>query len=95
MRESLRRVVCEGDNERVVLTIQNENKKIRSYLGELIREICFVQSCFDTCQIRSIPRRCNLAAHIMAQAAHSDPKRVWIEEVPQQLNEVYFHDLIN
>jgi len=31
----------------------------------------------------------------MAQEAHSDPNRVWIEEVPQQLNEVYFHNLIN
>jgi len=75
--------------------IHNDRKDNRSYLGELIKEIRLHQSCFDMCQIRSIPRSCNIAAHVMTQVALFDPNRIWIEEVPHQLNEVYFHDLIN
>jgi len=89
-----RRVVFEGDNESLIRRIQNGKIDDRSYLGSFIMEIQSLQYYFDKCQFSFIPRCCNKVADSLAHLAHTDPNKVWIEEVPIVVHDVYFHDLI-
>jgi hypothetical protein len=84
----------EADNERVIKLVQNEKIENRSYLGKILDEIRVLQSSFDTCQFRFISRKYNNVAHNMAHLAHSCPDRVWIEEVPLDVQDMYYHDIL-
>ena len=88
-----KRMVFEGDNEKVFNLVQNDISDIRSYLGRILNEIQKLQSQIDTCRFSVISRAANSVAHNLAHLAHSDPNRIWIEEVPYSTQEVYFHDL--
>jgi len=90
-----RRVSFEVDNELLARMIQNEQAEDRSYLGQLIYEIRSLQSCFDMWSLKHIDRSRNGLAHKMAQIAHSDPNKVWIEEVPFEANRMYLQDIIH
>jgi len=85
----------EGDNERVMWLVQNGQNEDKSYLGGIIKETQEIQSHFDICNFNSIPRTCKTTTHVLDQIAHYNPNKIWIEEASVQLNEVYFHDLIN
>lgn len=37
----------------------------------------------------------NKLAHALAHLAHSNPDRIWIEEVPPEVVEVYYRDILN
>jgi hypothetical protein len=90
-----RKVLFEGDTERDFSLIQNDNTKDRSYLGSMIKEIQDLQSHFATYDFRFIHRERNIVAHKLAHLAQSDPNKIWFEEVPKLLIDVYFHDLLN
>jgi len=80
-----KRVVFEGDNEKVFTLVQNDISDIRSYLGRILSEIQKLQSQIDTCRFSIIPRTANSVAHNLAHLAHYDPNRIWIEEVPYSI----------
>lgn len=90
-----RRTLFEGDNEKIFKRIQNVENEDRLYFGFLIKEIQILQSRFNTCQCNFIHREANSTAHSMARLAHSSPNRVWIEEVPSEILDVYCKDLLN
>jgi ribonuclease HI len=85
-----RRVIFEGDCEKVIRQIQNSNIQDRSYLSLIVKEIQHIQSFFDKCSFRFTHRSGNKVADRMAQLAHTDPNVVWIEEVPLAVTDVYF-----
>jgi len=84
------RVLIEGDNAKV-FRFCSKWKNGR----QILKEIQLFQWQLDMCQFQSIPRVCNKMAHCLAQIAHSDPKKVWIEEVHKGTSEVYSQDLIH
>lgn len=90
-----RRMIFEADNQRLIRLVQNEKEEDRTYLGQIIGVIRQLQSHFDTRQFRHISRTCNKVAHCMAQLAHLNPDKVWIEEVPIEAQEMYFHEILN
>lgn len=90
-----RRVCFEGDNEKVIRLAQSNNIEDKSYLGSVLKEIQAMQWSFDAWQFQSISRKCNKTAHAMAKLAHLNPNEIWLEEIPPQISEVYFHDLIH
>lgn len=89
-----RHMEFDSDNEKIVHLVQNEKKENISYLGLILSEIRVLKSCFDTCHIKYISRSCNLVAHNIAQLAHSSLDTIWLEEVPLDVQEVYYHDLL-
>jgi hypothetical protein len=91
----IRHMVFEADNEKAIRLIQKHKIEDITYLGMIIYEIGALKSSFDTCQFKHISRKCNSLAHHMAQLAHSSPNRVWIEEVPLEVQNMYFHDILN
>ena len=90
-----RKVVFEGDSEKVVHMINKENGMDRSYLGLFIQEIQLIKSNFDKCNFRFTHRDNNKVADKLAHLAHPEPDLVWMEEVPLAIYDVYFHDLLN
>lgn len=86
-----RRVIFEGDNKRLMQRILDLRKQDKSYFGSIVKEIQQHQKFFNLCLFSYIPRLGNSVAHSLARLAHSKPNRVWIEEVPNDINEVYFH----
>lgn len=95
MECGFRRLVFEGENETIIRRIQNDKLVDRSYLGETIKGIQKIQSGFDMCSFKFIHRDSNIVAHMLAQLALIDPNKVWLEEVPPPITDVYFHDLLN
>jgi hypothetical protein len=85
-----REVVFEGDNEKIWKMVGSGAKDDRSYLGSVIQEIQKIKPCFDTCLFRFTHRDSNLVGHKLAQLAHTDPNKVWIEEVPPLLGKCIF-----
>jgi len=90
-----RRVLFEGDNEKLMKRIQTEELEDRSYLGFIMKEIQVLQSLFDTCQCNFINREANATTHSLAHLAHSNPNEIWIEEVPEAISDVYVTDILN
>lgn len=90
-----REVIFEGDNEKIWNMTRFGSKENRSYLGSVIQEIQRTQSYFAKCNFQFTHRDNNLVGHKLAHLALSDPGKVWIEEVPPLISEVYFHDLMN
>jgi len=88
-------VVIEGDNESLFKSVCKKDMKNRSYLGSIVKEIQTHHSQFTTCNFHFIPRMSNKIAHKLAHLALSDPNRVWIEEVPEVISNLYFHELLS
>jgi len=89
-----RHMVFEVDNDKMVRMAQKNKIDNISYLGKVIYEIGALKSSSDTCHFRYISWNCNEVAHTMAQLAHSSTNKVWIEEVPLEVQEVYYHDIL-
>lgn len=95
-----RRVYFESDNKRLISLIKEEQlkteeKRNRSYTGQMIKEIWKLQLSFDKCNFMFTHRSGNKVADQLAHLAHEKPNMVWIEEVPIEANTLYFHDLLN
>ena len=95
-----RRVCFESDNERLIRLIKEEQmkteeKRNRSYMGHMIKEIQRFQISFDKCHFLFTLKSGNKVADQLAHLAHEKPSMVWIEEVPTVANTLCFHDLMN
>jgi len=84
-----RHMEFESDSEHLVGMLKSKENRNRSYMGLIIREIISLMSHFDLCVFRRTHRLGNSVAHCLAQLAHSEPNRVWIEEVPVQIQSLY------
>jgi len=54
-----------------------------------------LKTSFAYCLFTFAPREGKKVAHKLAQLAHSEPNKFWMDEVPYSIIEVYFHDLIH
>lgn len=90
-----RKIIFEGDNERVILMARNGKLHNKTYLGSIIEEIQSLQRAFDICNFNFSHKSSNKVTHKLAQMAHSEQNHVWLEEVPNTILDVYFHDLVH
>jgi hypothetical protein len=88
-------VEFESDNKRLVQLINLGDNNPNSYVGSIVWGINCIKHSFRSCIVRHINRQANKASHCMAQLAHSEPNKVWIEETPSQLVNVLIRDLIH
>jgi len=90
-----RTVVFEGDNEKLMRLVREDYVHNRSYLGLMLQEIHRAKSSFDTYQFLFTLRSGNKVANRLAQLAHFEPNKVWMEEVPLEISSLYFQDNLN
>jgi hypothetical protein len=88
-------VEFESDNKRLVQLINLGENNPNSYMGNIVWGINCIKRSFRSCIVRHITRQANKASHCMAQLAHSEPNKIWIEETPSQLVNVLIWDLIH
>ena len=84
---SLHHVVIEGDSLRVIQAII-DTQLVQTLYGHIIDEIKLLSSLF-TCSFLHVNRKGNMLAHALARRAIlSADTEVWIEELPQDLEDV-------
>ena len=84
---SLHHVVIEGDSLQVIQAII-DTKPVQTLYGHIIGEIKLLSSLF-TCSFLHVNRKGNMLAHALARrAVLSADTKVWIEELPQDLEDV-------
>ena len=89
----LAHVMVEGDSLRVITAINNPQKN-RTQWGHVVEDIKKASSWFQTCSFGHIYREGNSLAHSLAKrAVLSADLDVWLEELPQDLIDVFQSDL--
>ncbi|GAU44642.1 hypothetical protein TSUD_180690 [Trifolium subterraneum] len=88
-------VIFESDNSQLISIINGPASLPRSYLGDLVLGSLFHKSHFRDCSFNHVMRGANNAADFLANQAHSEPNRIWLEETPPQLVSILILDLIN
>ena len=84
---SLHHMVIEGDSLQVIQAII-DTKPVQTLYGHIIGEIKLLSSLF-TCSFLHVNRKGNMLAHALARrAVLSADTEVWIEELPQDLEDV-------
>ena len=83
----LHHVVIEGDSLRVIQAII-DTRPVQTFYGHIIDEIKLLSSLF-TCSFLHVNRKGNMLAHALARrVVLSVDTEVWIEELPQDLEDV-------
>ncbi|XP_050280472.1 uncharacterized protein LOC126721479 [Quercus robur] len=89
----LGQVMVEGDSLRVITAINNPQKN-RTQWGHVVEDIKKASSWFQTCSFGHIYREGNSLAHSLAKrAVLSADLDVWLEDLPQDLIDVFQSDL--
>lgn len=89
-----RKVIFKCDCAKVIRMIQEGGEDERSYLGNFIHEILFMQNQFEECRFCFSHRECNTVAHNLARLALSEPNNFWVEEVPIQIWDMYHLEVL-
>ena len=80
-------MVIEGDSLQVIQAII-DTRPVQTLYGHIIDEIKLLSSIF-TCSFLHVNRKGNMLAHALARrAVLSADTEVWIEELPQDLEDV-------
>ena len=90
---SLTRVVMEGDSLKVIEAI-NSPKQCRTQWGHIIEDIKIASLYLQECSFCHVSRGGNNLAHSLARrAVLTADTDVWLEELPQDLDDVFQSDL--
>lgn len=88
------KVVVESDCQQVISKLKNGTID-RSYEGFIISDILSLVNFFNVISFKYVRRICNGVAHCLAKCSHSfDGFRVWMEEVPPEVNLLVAKDLL-
>ena len=80
-------MVIEGDSLQVIQAII-DTRPVQTLYGHIIDEIKLLSSIF-TCSFLHVNRKGNMLAHVLARrTVLSANTEVWIEELPQDLEDV-------
>lgn len=83
----------EGDSLQVIRAINNK-KLDRLWLGHIIQDIKMMGSCMQFCSFSHICKGGNRLAHSLGRRAIlATDTDVWLEELPQDLDNVFQSDL--
>ncbi|XP_030945152.1 uncharacterized protein LOC115969601 [Quercus lobata] len=95
VKELLLSQACfEGDCQRVIQAI-NAGGPNRTLFGHIIEEICNFSSSLASCSFVHVRREGNKLAHALARrAVLSADTDVWVEELPNDLDDVFRFDLV-
>ena len=83
-------ITIEGDSELLIKNLKNGGSKLTHY-GNIVADILFLLSHFSKANISFVKRHCNQLAHSLARRAIIPPSMsVWMEEIPPDLESVFF-----
>lgn len=93
VERGFQKVQFESDSERVIKLILMEEEEQMTYLGSIVRIIKSLVPVFTESKFTHVKRKGNSVAHCLAHLAN--PNRVWVGDVSNPVQSLYFHDLFS